>query len=340
MGSLPPPACGFCCEAAPCEADVETIAFQRSAAASKCGFTGFQSAKIYKILQDTWARTVNFSNDSECDPAGPTGPFTTNSSRNLTSTLTRTQTFAVTGASVSFVNEVGGSCSNHLRFSNGGSSLCGTSSDTNCTQSYSTPSGSSGSSDTGCPGASSGIQVTSGGTGSCADCGNSGFGTPVASSDTSAVFSNSFPTTDLSGNVTGSWTESYTKTLSEEFTDSEVQSLLEARLSAVPEVAGSTASASYLVSGVSRMGTVCRYKRRFSRPAFKGCKATIKWDEIFTPVSGAPTLLATRTVHWDLGTHCRPGAHADDTLDSDEYTIDLPSTPGTVTLSDVRITCP
>jgi hypothetical protein len=124
--------------------------------------------------------------------------------------------------------------------------------------------------------------------------------------------------------------------LSSEYTTSDVKSACSAKLSTATWANG-IAQASFSVSTDEKtvMMGEAKYYLHLNNPNAAHCKMRLEWDEVFTPSGGgASTVLAHRTCDWDLGKPCRPVDVTDDTHDSAEYTLSVPTTPGTVSLQN------
>lgn len=311
-----------CCQPLPCSVTVDIISQSRSASAQKCGFNSFDGSNaVWKTK--SLASTYYSEASGECFPGGG-GTYTDVREMNATLTVSLggdpiagfAWTRSATG-STSWTLTLVGSCLNDSQ-----DSFC----------SITDPSPSSGTSSS-CPtGQAYGYQETG--------CGGTAFRTNLPSAQTSCSGCvASGPTTRATSSTFPGGSSSITETLSDEFTTEDLTSLLETLLTSASWVSGGD-TASYTVSVDEKTAekTELKYKKRLSAPDAAFCKVRVEWDEIFTPAGGGAPTITTRSVDWDLGATCYPGALASSTKDSAEYTVSL-TTEGTVTFSPDRITC-
>jgi hypothetical protein len=134
-------------------------------------------------------------------------------------------------------------------------------------------------------------------------------------------------------------------TLSEEFTTDELLEVLKARLANAAWGAWTIGDATSHI-GVSSLtqsagASDLEYYIELSAPDFDTCLGTVYWDEVFTPQDGgASTVLATRSLQWDLGgPTCYPGDLADATRTSGTFSLSVPDQLGSIQVTNFRFVC-
>jgi hypothetical protein len=140
----------------------------------------------------------------------------------------------------------------------------------------------------------------------------------------------------------GNETNVFTDTLSDENTTAALLSACESALSSAvyTDTASPSASRSLASNEESVTFSEAKYTIHLSAPQAAHCKIRLEWDEVFTPDGGGSPTTTPRTFDWDLGKPCKPKDVDDMTIDTDEYTLAVPATNGTLALANFVISYP